>query len=88
MLRVLSENPTVNATFFIWGEQALQHDDVVTEVLRARHSGSAALLASPERTGTWMAAEVREDIDRVTTLLHELGAPAAASLAAALGAAS
>ena len=75
ILDVLSENPAVNATFFIWGEQALQHEDVVTEALRAGHSVQPHCW---KHRAHWDldAAEVREDIDRVATLLHELGAPA------------
>jgi|HubBroStandDraft_2_1064218.scaffolds.fasta_scaffold568436_1 peptidoglycan/xylan/chitin deacetylase (PgdA/CDA1 family) len=72
ILDVLSENPGTNATFFIWGEQAQQHSDVVTEAIRAGHSVQPHCW---HHVAHWDldAVEIRADIDRVLALLGELG---------------
>jgi peptidoglycan-N-acetylglucosamine deacetylase len=65
----------VRATFFVWGERAVEHPDVVREVIEAGHSAQPhcwAHVSHWERRGD----QIREDIERVSVLLHELGAPA------------
>jgi len=74
MLRVLGEARTVHATFFVWGEQALEHGDVVSEVLQSGHSVQPHCWRHIAH-GDLDAAEIRADIDRVSTLLARLGAP-------------
>jgi peptidoglycan-N-acetylglucosamine deacetylase len=75
VLRVLSQTRrTVPATFFVWGEQALEHREVVSEILRAGHSVQPHCW---RHIAHWEldAVEISADIDRVTALLAELGAP-------------
>ena len=75
ILRVLSEAPTVPATFFVWGQQALDQREVISEMLLAGHSVQPHCW---RHIAHWDldAAEIRADIDRVTALLAEFGTPA------------
>jgi peptidoglycan/xylan/chitin deacetylase (PgdA/CDA1 family) len=65
----------VRATFFVWGERAAQHPDVVLEVLEAGHSVQPHCWA---HVSHWELEpdQIRADIERVSLLLHGLGAPA------------
>lgn len=72
ILRVL-EARAVTATFFVWGEQAAEHADVVGDVLRAGHSVQPHCWqhrAHPDLSATQISA----DIDRALGLLRRLGA--------------
>jgi peptidoglycan-N-acetylglucosamine deacetylase len=76
ILRLL-ERRDVKATFFVWGERAAQHPDVVGEILAAGHSLQPHCWS---HVSHWQLEPdaIRADIDRVCALLAELGAPAPA----------
>jgi peptidoglycan-N-acetylglucosamine deacetylase len=71
MLCALGET---HATFFVWGEQGLAHSGVVSDVLRSGHSVQPHCWRHIGHENL-DAAEIRADIDRVSSLLAELGAP-------------
>ena len=74
IIRVLTERAAVPATFFVWGEQAVEHADVVDDILSAGHSVQPHCWhhrLHPDLT----RAQIRGDVDRVVTLLGQLGAP-------------
>ncbi|HTT29596.1 MAG TPA: polysaccharide deacetylase family protein [Solirubrobacteraceae bacterium] len=75
ILRVLSETPTVPATFFVWGEQALDQPERISEMLRAGHSVQPHCW---RHLAHWDldAAQIRADIDRVSALLARFDVPA------------
>jgi peptidoglycan/xylan/chitin deacetylase (PgdA/CDA1 family) len=66
----------VQATFFVWGEQAEAHPGLVRAALDAGHSVQphcwSHRVSHPQMTPN----EIRDDIDRVLWLLGQLGAPA------------
>ena len=66
----------VAATFFVWGEQAQRHPDLVRELLGAGHRVQPHCWAHVSHW-TLAPAAIREDIDAVTALLAAIGAPAA-----------
>jgi peptidoglycan/xylan/chitin deacetylase (PgdA/CDA1 family) len=66
----------VTATFFVWGEQAQSHPDVVREVLDRGHSVQPHCWAHVSHW-TLTPAAIRADIDAVSALLAQIGAPAA-----------
>jgi peptidoglycan-N-acetylglucosamine deacetylase len=71
ILRVL-EARAVKATFFVWGERALEHASVIDDVLGAGHSVQPHCWqhrAHPDLS----AAQISADIDRVVALLARLG---------------
>jgi peptidoglycan/xylan/chitin deacetylase (PgdA/CDA1 family) len=73
VLRVLAER-AVPATFFVWGEQAVEHADVVEEMITAGHSVQPHCWRHrphPELT----AGQIRSDLDRVLMLLRRFGTP-------------
>ena len=74
ILRVLGETRPVKATFFVWGEQAAEHEDVIGEILSAGHSVQPHCWRHL-RHPSLSAAQIRADVDRVTALLRRLGAP-------------
>jgi peptidoglycan/xylan/chitin deacetylase (PgdA/CDA1 family) len=63
----------VRATFFVWGERAVEHPEVVREVIEAGHSVQPHCWTHVSHW-TLRPDEVREDIERVSVLLNELGA--------------
>jgi peptidoglycan/xylan/chitin deacetylase (PgdA/CDA1 family) len=63
------------ATFFVWGEQAERFPEVVKATIAAGHAVQPHCWAHRSHNEL-SAAELRADIDRVTGLLAELGAPA------------
>jgi peptidoglycan/xylan/chitin deacetylase (PgdA/CDA1 family) len=65
----------VHATFFVWGEQAQRHPQVVREVLDAGHQVQPHCWA---HVSHWKlrASEIAADIDAVGALLAQIGAPA------------
>jgi peptidoglycan/xylan/chitin deacetylase (PgdA/CDA1 family) len=65
----------VKATFFVWGEQAVEHADIVLDVLRSGHSVQPHCWAHKSH---WCMTqdEISADIDRVVEFLHDVGAPA------------
>jgi peptidoglycan/xylan/chitin deacetylase (PgdA/CDA1 family) len=65
----------VRATFFVWGERAVEYPDVVREVIDAGHSVQPHCWAHVSHW-TLRPDQVREDIERVSSLLDDLGAPA------------
>jgi peptidoglycan-N-acetylglucosamine deacetylase len=65
----------VRATFFVWGEQAAEHPDVVRETIDAGHSVQPHCWAHVSHW-TLRPDQVREDIERVGALLTDLGLPA------------
>jgi peptidoglycan/xylan/chitin deacetylase (PgdA/CDA1 family) len=73
ILDVLGERD-VRATFFIWGEQAQVYPDVVRAIFAAGHGVQPHCW---RHVSHWNldAAAICEDIDRVTALLADLGAP-------------
>lgn len=72
ILDVLRERG-VRATFFVWGERAQDHPDVVRAVLAAGHAVEPHCW---RHISHWNldADAIREDIDRVSALLVGLGA--------------
>jgi len=66
----------VTATFFVWGERAQSHPDVVREVLERGHSVQPHCWAHVSHW-TLAPAAIRADIDAVGALLAQLGAPPA-----------
>jgi peptidoglycan/xylan/chitin deacetylase (PgdA/CDA1 family) len=64
----------VKATFFVWGEQAVEHRDIVRDILRAGHSVQPHCWEHRSHLDM-TATEIAADIDRVLSLLAELGAP-------------
>jgi peptidoglycan/xylan/chitin deacetylase (PgdA/CDA1 family) len=73
----LLEAHAVSATFFVWGEQAQRHPDLVQAVAAAGHSVQPHCWAHVSHW-TLEPAAIREDIDRVISLLGELGIAAPA----------
>lgn len=73
ILRVLAEARPVRATFFVWGEQAVEHADVVEEVLRAGHSVQPHCWRHRQHPDI-TATEIRRDTDRLLACLRALGA--------------
>ena len=71
------------ATFFIWGERAAQHPDVVREVVAAGHSVQPHCCAHVSHW-TLEPSAIRADIDRVTSCSRELGGGRSDALAPAL----
>jgi peptidoglycan/xylan/chitin deacetylase (PgdA/CDA1 family) len=65
----------VRATFFVWGEQALAHPELVQEALDAGHSIEPHCWSHCTSYRHRPHETIREDIDRVLALLVELGAP-------------
>jgi len=65
----------VAATFFVWGEQAHEHPDLVREVLERGHRVQPHCWSHVSHW-TLQPAAIRADIDAVTALLEALGAPA------------
>jgi peptidoglycan/xylan/chitin deacetylase (PgdA/CDA1 family) len=65
----------IKATFFVWGEQAQQHPDVVREMLSRGHSVQPHCWAHTSHHKMSLNS-IRADIDHVLTLLIELGVPA------------
>jgi len=73
ILELLQEHG-VKATFFVWGERASRHQEVVHDVLASGH------LVQPHcwaHNSHWRLdpEAIRADIDKVMALLHDLGAP-------------
>jgi len=66
----------VTATFFVWGEQAQRHPELVREVLDRGHSVQPHCWAHVSHW-TLTPAGIRADIDAVSALLEQIGAPAA-----------
>jgi peptidoglycan/xylan/chitin deacetylase (PgdA/CDA1 family) len=66
----------VRATFFVWGERAQSHPDVVREVLDGGHSVQPHCWAHVSHW-TLAPAAIRADIDAVSALLAQIGAPRA-----------
>ena len=74
IIHVLAERAAVPATFFVWGEQAVEHADVVDEILSAGHSVQPHCWhhrLHPDLT----RSQIRGDVDRVVALLRQLGVP-------------
>jgi peptidoglycan-N-acetylglucosamine deacetylase len=65
----------ITATFFIWGEQAARHPDVVREVLGRGHRVQPHCWAHTSHL-EMTPKQIAADIDRVLEFLGELGAPA------------
>jgi peptidoglycan/xylan/chitin deacetylase (PgdA/CDA1 family) len=65
----------VAATFFVWGERAERHPDVVGELLDAGHSVAPHCWAHDSHLAR-AQEEIRGDVERVLALLDALGAPA------------
>jgi peptidoglycan/xylan/chitin deacetylase (PgdA/CDA1 family) len=66
----------VAATFFVWGEQAQRHPEVVREVLDGGHSVQPHCWAHVSHW-TLAPAAIRADIDAVSALLAQIGVPPA-----------
>ena len=66
----------VAATFFVWGELAQRHPDVVREVLDGGHSVQPHCWAHVSHW-TLTPAAIRADIDAVSALLAHVGGPPA-----------
>jgi peptidoglycan/xylan/chitin deacetylase (PgdA/CDA1 family) len=64
----------VKATFFVWGEQAHEHREVVRQIVRAGHWVQPHCWEHKSHLDM-TADEIAADIDRVLSLLAELGAP-------------
>lgn len=64
----------VHATFFVWGRQASVHPDVVREALEAGHSVQPHCWEHRSH-GDMTPQQIQTDIEKVTALLSELGAP-------------
>jgi peptidoglycan-N-acetylglucosamine deacetylase len=75
ILEVLRREPQVRATFFVWGTQAAKHPDVIQDVLSAGHSVQPHCW-SHKSHWNMTPEEIRADIDRVLSLLHDLRVPA------------
>jgi len=73
-LLALLERHGATATFFIWGERAALHPEIAREVVAAGHSVQPHCWAHVSHW-TLDATAIREDIERITALLAELGAP-------------
>jgi peptidoglycan/xylan/chitin deacetylase (PgdA/CDA1 family) len=65
---------SIKATFFIWGEQAAQHGDVVREVLDAGHSVQPHCWRHKSHRDMTVH-EIEDDVTQVVSLLGDLGAP-------------
>jgi len=64
----------VKATFFVWGQQASEHREIVRRTLESGHSVQPHCWT--HRSHRDMSPQqIRSDIDEVTSLLRELGAP-------------
>jgi peptidoglycan/xylan/chitin deacetylase (PgdA/CDA1 family) len=74
VLELLARRGVV-ATFFLWGEQAKKDPDVVRQVLDSGHSVQPHCWA---HVSHWTLAPdaIRADIDAVSDLLAQIGAPA------------
>jgi peptidoglycan/xylan/chitin deacetylase (PgdA/CDA1 family) len=71
----LLEAHSVSATFFVWGEQAQRHPELVVAAAAAGHA-VAPHCWSHVSHWTLEPAAIREDLERVSSLLSELlGAP-------------
>lgn len=66
----------VAATFFVWGEQAQRHPEVVREALGGGHSVQPHCWAHVSHW-TLTPAAIRADVDAVSALLAEIGVPPA-----------
>jgi peptidoglycan/xylan/chitin deacetylase (PgdA/CDA1 family) len=64
----------VKATFFVWGERAVEHRDIVRDIVRAGHSVQPHCWEHRSHLDM-TATEIAADIDRVLSVLAELGAP-------------
>jgi len=73
ILELLAEH-AVKATFFVWGERAAQHREVVEDVLACGHSVQPHCWAHDSH---WSLGPdgIRADIEEVMALLGDLGAP-------------
>ena len=73
----LLEAHAVSATFFVWGEQAQRHPELVRATAAAGHSVQPHCFSHVSHW-TLEPAAIREDIDRMLSLLAELGIAAPA----------
>jgi len=62
------------ATFFVWGEQAARHPEIVHQTIHAGHSVQPHCWSHQSHLDM-SASKIREDLDAVVALLRELGAP-------------
>lgn len=70
---ILAEH-AVKATFFVWGEQAIEHPDIVRALVMAGHSVQPHCWEHRSHLDMTEAA-IAADIDRVLSLLSDLDAP-------------
>jgi peptidoglycan/xylan/chitin deacetylase (PgdA/CDA1 family) len=70
---VLAEH-AVKATFFVWGEQAVAHPQIVREMVGAGHSVQPHCWEHKSHLDM-TASEIAADIDRILNLLADLGTP-------------
>jgi peptidoglycan/xylan/chitin deacetylase (PgdA/CDA1 family) len=70
---ILAEH-AVKATFFVWGEQAVEHPDIVRAIVMAGHSVQPHCWEHRSHLDMTEAA-IAADIDRVLSLLSDLDAP-------------
>jgi peptidoglycan/xylan/chitin deacetylase (PgdA/CDA1 family) len=75
ILRVLDTERPVKATFFVWGEQALRHAEIVVEVLAAGHAVQPHCWQHRSHLDL-TPAEISADIQQVVSLLRGVGAAA------------
>ena len=75
VLELLARHGVV-ATFFVWGEQAQRHPEVVRAVLDGGHSVQPHCWAHVSHW-TLAPAAIRADIEAVSALLVQIGAPPA-----------
>jgi peptidoglycan/xylan/chitin deacetylase (PgdA/CDA1 family) len=72
--QVLEAHGDAKATFFVWGEQALEHPEIVRQLVKTGHSVQPHCWEHRSHLNM-TADEIAADIDRVLSLLADLGVP-------------